>query len=204
MSTMWRPMSTGPRKNMMRAMQEKPAKAMARTTASRHGRRRTNRGAPRRACNYRPCKHQAHGKEARRSLFKTDPAARSTGMRSVDREALILPDWLVRQYWQTAGIQADQDYQCCCVTDKEARGEYCSSTPGQSEAKGDGPAPEDRGHGRNSEPAASGENPATGAALQHDGGSRRPGAEATSTARARDEEHDDRVSIASWAQQRYW
>jgi hypothetical protein len=81
-----------------------------------------------------------------------------------------MPDWLVRQYWQTAGIQTDQDYQYCCVTDKEARDEYYSSTPDgadiftkplaedkfytswkqmcghepeQPEAKDDGPAPED-------------------------------------------------------------
>ena len=52
-------MSTGPKKSMMRAMQKKPAKAMAmaRTTASRHGKGGTNRVAPRRACNYRPHKH---------------------------------------------------------------------------------------------------------------------------------------------------
>jgi hypothetical protein len=37
-------MSTGSRKSMMRAMQKKPAKTMARTTASRHGKGGT--GAP--------------------------------------------------------------------------------------------------------------------------------------------------------------
>jgi hypothetical protein len=37
--------------------------------------------------------------------------ARRTVVRSVDREALALPDWLVRQYWREAGIQTAQDYQ---------------------------------------------------------------------------------------------
>jgi hypothetical protein len=56
-----------------------------------------------------------------------------------------MPDWpLVRQYYQEAGIEeADQNQQYCCVTGEEARDEYCRSTPGQSEAKGEGPAPED-------------------------------------------------------------
>ena len=64
-------MSKSPTKSMTRIMQEKPAKAMAETKAKR----RTNRWAPRRARKYRPCKHQAHGKKARRRLFKTGPAA---------------------------------------------------------------------------------------------------------------------------------
>jgi hypothetical protein len=68
-------MSKSPTKSMTRIMQEKPAKAMAGTKAERHGKRRTNRGAPRRDCKYRPCKHQAHGKEARRNATKTGPAA---------------------------------------------------------------------------------------------------------------------------------
>jgi hypothetical protein len=68
-------MSTGSRKNMTAVMQKKSTEAMARTMANRHGRRHTNRGSPRRACNYRPCKHQAHGKEARKRAVKTGPAA---------------------------------------------------------------------------------------------------------------------------------
>jgi hypothetical protein len=34
-----------------------------------------NRVAPHQACNYRPCKHRAHGKEARRRTAKAGPAA---------------------------------------------------------------------------------------------------------------------------------
>jgi hypothetical protein len=68
-------MSKSLTKSMTGVMQEEPAKAMAGTKAKRHGKRRTNRGAPRRACNYRPCKHQAHGKEARKNATKTGPAA---------------------------------------------------------------------------------------------------------------------------------
>ena len=68
-------MSKSPTKSMIRTMQEKPAKAMAGTKAKRHGKRRTNRGAPRRARKYRPCKHQAHGKEAKKGATRTGPAA---------------------------------------------------------------------------------------------------------------------------------
>ena len=64
-------MSKSPTRSMARVMQEKPAKAMAETKAKR----RTNRWAPRRARKYRPCKHQAHGKEAKKDATRTGPAA---------------------------------------------------------------------------------------------------------------------------------
>jgi hypothetical protein len=54
-----------------------------------------------------------------------------------------MPERPVRQYWQEAGIQTDQDDQYCCVTDEEARGEYYSLTPEQYETKGGVAAPED-------------------------------------------------------------
>ena len=64
-------MSKSPTRSMARAMQEKSAKAMAETKAKR----RTNRWAPRRARKYRPCKHQAHGKEAKKNATRTGTAA---------------------------------------------------------------------------------------------------------------------------------
>ena len=121
-------MSTGSRKNMTAAMQKKSAETMARTMANRHGRRHTNRGRPRRACNYRPCKHQAHGKEARRRAVKAGPAQHRNATRC--REVVIMPDWLIYQFYQEADIEeTDQDQQYCCVTGEEARGEHYSSTP---------------------------------------------------------------------------
>ena len=56
---------------MAGVMQEKPAKAMAETKAKR----RTNRWAPRRVRKYRPYKHQAHGKKAKKGATRTGPAA---------------------------------------------------------------------------------------------------------------------------------
>mgnify|MGYP002809143161 CR=1 FL=1 len=64
-------MSKSPTRSMARAMQKKPAKAMAETKAKR----RTNRRAPRRTRKYRPYKHQAHGKEAKKEATRTGPAA---------------------------------------------------------------------------------------------------------------------------------
>ena len=86
------------RKNMTAAMQKKSTETMARTMASRHGRRHTNRGRPRRACNYRPCKHRAHGKEAGKSAAKTGPATQKCDPRPADREVMIIPDRLIHQY----------------------------------------------------------------------------------------------------------
>ena len=64
-------MSKSPTKSTTRIIQEKPAKVMPGTKAKRHGKRRTNRGAPRRACNHRPCKHSAHGKEVGKKSAST-------------------------------------------------------------------------------------------------------------------------------------
>jgi hypothetical protein len=55
---------------------------------------------------------------------------RSTKMRPVDREAMIMPEWLTHRYHQEERIdETDQDQQYCRVTDQEARDEYYSSTP---------------------------------------------------------------------------
>ena len=64
-------MSKSPTRSMARIMQKKPAEAVAETKAKM----RTNRWAPRRARNYRPYKHQAHGKEAKEDATRTGPAA---------------------------------------------------------------------------------------------------------------------------------
>jgi hypothetical protein len=121
-------------------MAKSPTKTMANTMASRHGRGRTKRGAPHRACKCRTCKQQAHGKErcAEAASPREESCERGTTQdgserrawaRSVDREVMIMPDWLVFQYH---GTQADQDYQHCC------------STPERAETKIHTPAPEDR------------------------------------------------------------
>jgi hypothetical protein len=110
-------MSKSPTKSTARIMQEKPAKAMAGTKAKWHGKRRTDRGTPRRACKYRPCKHQAHGAEGSKKECHQD-GPRSTKRRPADREAVIMPEWLTHRYHQEERIdETDQDQQYCRVTD---------------------------------------------------------------------------------------
>jgi hypothetical protein len=92
---------------------------------------------------------------------------RSTKMRPADRDAMIMPEWLIHRYHQEERIdETDRDQQYCRVIDQEALDEYYSSTPDvltkplaedklrtsrrqmyghepeQAEAKDDGPAPE--------------------------------------------------------------
>jgi hypothetical protein len=51
-----------------------------------------------------------------REIMQDGPKRRA-GARSVDREVMVMPDWLVFQY---CGTQADQDYQHCCSTPEHA------------------------------------------------------------------------------------
>jgi hypothetical protein len=158
-------MSKSPTKGMTRAMQEKPAKAMAETKAKRHRKRRTNRGAPRRDCKWTARASAPGSREGSKKVCHQD-RPRSTKMWPVGREAMITPEGLVPRDHQEERIdETDQDQQYCHVTDQEARGAYCSSTPDiltkplaedklrtsrrqmyghepeQAEPKGDGPAP---------------------------------------------------------------
>ena len=84
--------------------------------ANRHGRRHTNRGRPRGPPGLQLPPVQAPGprEEGKKETIQDGP--RSAGVRSVDREVLIIPDWLARQYRQVAGIQTDQDYHSTAVS----------------------------------------------------------------------------------------
>jgi hypothetical protein len=55
---------------------------------------------------------------------------RTTKMRPVNSEATIAPEGLVLLGYPEERVDdTDQDQQYCHVTDQEARGEYCRSTP---------------------------------------------------------------------------